>query len=743
MTSSLAKALSRDRSFLVTMIAAFAVLVVACGGGSDGPEPPTALGTDRQVETQDARDDAPPPTSTTSDADERRADADEDARAPLTPDEVFDRLARAIAFVESPAFTGSAILFDERHLLTNAHVVFPFESVRVVFADGTEIQSAQVVGIDLLADLAVIEIPSGVVPTPPFDLAESPDAAELPIGTELFLIGYPAETEALPKPSITRGILSRVREWDALDIAFIQTDAAIAGGQSGGALVSQFGEIIGISGFSFGGENFALAASIADSLERVQALVGGEDVAGLGPRFLNVQPSATEINGFLADTFDRAEFVFQGSAGLSTRVSVGSDSDVQFFVTGVDGDFPLLVDELFSGVETGRFTPINSVPYIIVVEQFVDAAARFQISSNSPLGRFRDPDARRTLSIGEALAANLDYPGDRDVFRIDLERGEAIVIDIDTINFDPIVTVDALTNPAICGPLSIDDDSGGGLFGLNASVHFVAPTTDRYIVSVEDVALIDIGGYLLTVTSDSTIAGASLPRNDLSIAEYLTILLRIDAQIARDDNLPLVADDAVAALTSVVPPREATVLHKSLLGSLCAISSGIDLTDPVVALLLTFDFSVSGAELLRLAASAMRERVDSPGDAYLAAATSFFADGGAAVASSLLALGNLTTVGTDERAEAVLAIDGLITALEDVVTRLRALSPPADVAGLHQRRLDLLVRTIAVERALRDGIAGSDVTLLLSATLEAQNLTDQGALFAAEWDDLLIDALSE
>ena len=62
------------------------------------------------------------------------------------------------------------------------------------------------------------------------------------LGSELLLVGYPAEVDLFPQPTITRGILSRFREWERLGITYLQTDAAIAGGQSGGALVNSRGE---------------------------------------------------------------------------------------------------------------------------------------------------------------------------------------------------------------------------------------------------------------------------------------------------------------------------------------------------------------------------------------------------------------------------------------------------------------------------------------------------------------------
>ena len=81
---------------------------------------------------------------------------------------------------------------------------------------------------------------------PPLTLSDGEDLA---IGSELYLVGYPAEMELFPQPTITSGILSRLREWERAGITYFQTDAAIAGGQSGGVLVDARANVIGISGW--------------------------------------------------------------------------------------------------------------------------------------------------------------------------------------------------------------------------------------------------------------------------------------------------------------------------------------------------------------------------------------------------------------------------------------------------------------------------------------------------------------
>ena len=102
-------------------------------------------------------------------------------------------------------------------MLTAAHVVWPYQSVRVVFPNGTEIWDAPVIGADLFGDLALIDV-SGVanVPAP----VEIGDGEAIPLGRPVYLVGYPGESEAFPQPTITEGILSRTREWEgeAVDV---------------------------------------------------------------------------------------------------------------------------------------------------------------------------------------------------------------------------------------------------------------------------------------------------------------------------------------------------------------------------------------------------------------------------------------------------------------------------------------------------------------------------------------------
>lgn len=224
----------------------------------------------------------------------------------LTPTEIFDHVSPSVAYVEVPDGSGSGFLIDDGYLVTNAHVVWPYDKVRIVFPDGTEFKDAPVIGWDLIADSAVI----GPLQTdlPPVTIA---NGESLEIGSNVYLIGYPGETEEFPTPTISSGIISRYREWERAGITFFQSDASVAGGQSGGVLVSNQGDVIGVSGLRFPDGGFALVASAADVLPRVYRMIEGENTDGLGrsifPRHVE---GKTEHQVAIENFWEQAPFLF-------------------------------------------------------------------------------------------------------------------------------------------------------------------------------------------------------------------------------------------------------------------------------------------------------------------------------------------------------------------------------------------------------------------------------------------------
>ena len=120
---------------------------------------------------------------------------------------LFAAVSPAIAFIMTDDAAGSGILFDEGYVLTNAHVVSPYDHARVRFPNATEIIDTPVVGWDLLADLAVLR----VGPIPGVQPVRVGDWRDLPVGSDVYLLGYPGETERRPTPTVARGLVSKRR----------------------------------------------------------------------------------------------------------------------------------------------------------------------------------------------------------------------------------------------------------------------------------------------------------------------------------------------------------------------------------------------------------------------------------------------------------------------------------------------------------------------------------------------------
>ncbi len=404
-------------------------------------------------------------------------------------------MSPSIAFVSTDFGTGSGVRYGDSYLITNAHVIWPYQNARVVFPDGTEILDAPVLGWDFMGDLAVLDLSgsAGLASAPPFV-----DGADLPIGTELFLIGYPAEGEEFPQPTFTSGILSQHRRWEAGDIDFIQSDAVITGGQSGGALVSNRGEVLGISGLSFA-EGFALVTGSRAVTERIDGLLAGDDVDGLGNRDLPEPSDADAVEySFLVDNF-LAEDTFLIYADQDTEVEITAQGkeDIRLAFLAPDGVIEADADEEIDGPESLESTIFLPGPHLISVLTFSLGPNSGRIESNVPLTRFPDPDHGVRLEVDSVTAGHADYPGDIDYFFLDLVDGQTVEINVTSLILDVDLLVDRIDNPF--EPLAYDDDSGGGIYQTDASLEFTADQTGEFLIGVTDLIGIGPAGYYIEV----------------------------------------------------------------------------------------------------------------------------------------------------------------------------------------------------------------------------------------------------
>jgi S1-C subfamily serine protease len=203
--------------------------------------------------------------------------------------------------------TGSGVIFrSDGYALTNNHVVEGANSIVAVTSDGRQVK-CRLVGADAETDVAVVKLPGGASRR----VATLGTAGNLKVGELAVAIGSPLGLAG--GPSVTLGVISALgREVDASDgpqlLDMIQTDAPIAQGSSGGALVNRDSDVVGITtavavndqgpqGLGFA-TPIDIARDVADQLiagRRVTHVwlgVAGEDIDGTTANQLGVAGGA-------------------------------------------------------------------------------------------------------------------------------------------------------------------------------------------------------------------------------------------------------------------------------------------------------------------------------------------------------------------------------------------------------------------------------------------------------------------
>ena len=197
-----------------------------------------------------------------------------------------------------PRAVGSGVIVDAEngYLLTNQHVIDEAERITVALTDRREFQ-AEVVGADPETDVALLKIDAEALTALPLGNSD-----ELQIGDYVVAIGNPFGLGQ----TITAGIVSAVgRSGLSLESYedFIQTDAAINVGNSGGALINLKGELVGINTaiFSGRGGNIGIGFAIPVNMARRimdQLLTHGEIQRGrIGVQIQDLTPDLAEALG--------------------------------------------------------------------------------------------------------------------------------------------------------------------------------------------------------------------------------------------------------------------------------------------------------------------------------------------------------------------------------------------------------------------------------------------------------------
>lgn len=161
--------------------------------------------------------------------------------------------------------SGSGVIISrDGYIVTNNHVVKDANEITVKLNDDREF-NGRIIGLDETTDLALIKIDAKDLPAIVIGNSD-----ELKLGQWVLAVGNPFNLTS----TVTAGIVSaKARSLGANDIeSFIQTDAAINAGNSGGALVNERGELVGINSMlysqtgSYSGYGFAISTAIMNKV---------------------------------------------------------------------------------------------------------------------------------------------------------------------------------------------------------------------------------------------------------------------------------------------------------------------------------------------------------------------------------------------------------------------------------------------------------------------------------------------
>lgn len=253
---------------------------------------------------------------------------------------------------------GSGVIFrSDGYIVTNNHVVSDSQELIVSLSDGRTF-SGELVGADELTDIAVVKIKADNLPVAKFG-----DSDNVVVGEPAIAIGNPMGLEY--SGSVTVGVISalnrRISGNEAVN--YLQTDAAINQGNSGGALVNADGELIGIPSVKIvrsGFEGMAFAIPINTVKIVVDDLVSKGYVArpylGITPFD---KPTAARYGYTLS--IDKGVYVFQVAlGGAADRAGLQRDDVILM----IDGDEVNSVSEIRAAINSHKVGDKIKVTFI-------------------------------------------------------------------------------------------------------------------------------------------------------------------------------------------------------------------------------------------------------------------------------------------------------------------------------------------------------------------------------------------
>ncbi len=232
-----------------------------------------------------------------------------------------DEAAQARFRVET-SFASAVIIDPEGYLVTNYHVIASAAEIRVQLTDG-RITEPVTVGVDAETDLALLKVDLGTLPAISIGRSD-----KLRIGDVVLAIGNPYGLTT----SVTQGIVSATGR-GLLNLVtfenFIQTDAAINAGNSGGALINSNGELVGINTAVLAQDRGTEGIGFAIPVDLVRGVID------------QIKKNGRVIRGYMG--------LLPDDLTNSERVALGIESGNGILLTTVYGGGPAAIADLRRG----------------------------------------------------------------------------------------------------------------------------------------------------------------------------------------------------------------------------------------------------------------------------------------------------------------------------------------------------------------------------------------------------------
>lgn len=267
---------------------------------------------------------------------------------PLTAQEVYAKVNPSVVTVVSEQSEGASIgtgviMTSDGYIITNAHVISGGKSCWVALDTGVTYE-VNLVGFDEEEDLAVLKAD----PQNPLPAAEFGNSDLVQVGDTAYAIGNPLGVEL--RGTMTSGIISAVNravEVDGKTMTLLQTSAALNNGNSGGPLINEYGQVIGINTLKMSGTGGADEASVeglgfALPISHVCYVVN--DIIATG-RFHGVPTLGIMVATYENDDGGTYVQVIDVTEGTSAQEAGVQEGDV---IVAVDGHSTATTDDLMA-----------------------------------------------------------------------------------------------------------------------------------------------------------------------------------------------------------------------------------------------------------------------------------------------------------------------------------------------------------------------------------------------------------